>query len=103
MEFRDAAGTLEAFAVEDGGMLRVLRGIAAGDAICIRETGKYARGGDHNGSVRVLRDAAGRAIAKHLDTLLDIGLKAEYSPYAIGDSDINNAREAADALLNAAR
>lgn len=115
-EFRDAADTLEGFAVEDGGMLSrdsayatafvvlcVLSGIASADAICIRDTGKYARGGDHNGSIAVLEDAAGRPTAKHLDTLLTIKSKAEYSAHAIGDADIHNARGAADALVSAAR
>ena len=113
---RDAADNPEVFAVEDGWMLSresayatsfvvlgVLGGIAVGDAICILETGKYARCGDHNGAARVLQDAAGRAIVKHLDTLLGVKSKAGYSPYAIGGFGITNAQEAADAFLNAAR
>jgi hypothetical protein len=83
--------------------LCVNAGIAAGDAICIKRTGRYSSGGDHNAAVAILKDATDRAVAKNLDMLIRVKSKAAYSARAVDASDIHNAGEAARALVDYAR
>lgn len=114
-EFLDAAETLREFGSDVGVFtsgsafanayvaLCVLSGIAASDAICIRETGAYYKGADHSAAVPVLQAATDQATAKHLKTLLELKNQSQYDSRTVGDSDINRAGAAAAALLAVAQ
>ncbi|WP_375407215.1 hypothetical protein [uncultured Amnibacterium sp.] len=83
-------------------VLLILSGIASADALCIASLRKYSQGDDHRQAVEVLTLAAGRPVAKHLDTLLGLKTRSEYSATLPTDRDLYSATEAAEALYAAA-
>lgn len=77
-------------------------GIAAADAICVKKTGRYSSGSNHNHGVAVLQDATDRATAKHLEALVRVKSKAAYTAKPVDAADIHNAGAAARALVSTA-
>ncbi|OIH97787.1 hypothetical protein BIU90_14365 [Curtobacterium sp. MCBA15_001] len=74
-------------------------GIAAADAICVKKTGRYSSGGNHNDGVAVLQAATDRSTAKHLDALVRVKSRAAYSARPVDAADVHNAGVAARALV----
>lgn len=83
-------------------VLCILSGIASSDVLCIAHLRRYSQGDDHRQAIDVLTLACGRPIAKHLETLLSVKTRIEYSMSGPTDSDLHNAAEAAGALFDAA-
>lgn len=103
---RTLASTSGVFTVASGSAnsyvaLCVLSGIASADAICVEVLGRYSKGGNHDASVALLAQAAGRPTAKHLATLLSIKSKAEYNAQSVDDGDVRDAGRAMQALVDA--
>lgn len=77
-------------------------GIAAADVICIRGLGEYSASGAHDAAVGLL-EKADKDLAKHLRRLLSLKTKAGYSASPVSASDVDVARRAYMALLEAAQ
>jgi hypothetical protein len=76
-------------------------GIAAADVVCIRRLGAYQASGAHQEAVALLKRADADA-SKHLSRLLSLKSKAGYSANPASRADVDAARRAHLALLEAA-
>ena len=77
-EFLDAANIVEEDMSDAAVNLYVLAGIAASDAVCCSQLGKYAVGENHHEAVALLRQADG-TLERYLSTLLGVKTKAAYT------------------------
>lgn len=82
--------------------LCVHAGIAAADVICGARLGVHARGESHADAIALLA-RADKAAPKHLDTLLRMKTRAEYSHTPVSRDRAVRAGRAVDALLETAR
>jgi hypothetical protein len=82
----------------------IVAGINAKDAICLKLTGKTAKGENHQLAVSELR-SAGReaaALATTLDRLLKPKTRSQYTPLAVARKDAEIAVRQAEKLVDAA-